>query len=363
MFGYLADARSDLLGGKRHPAEFSDQELQSVFYQMGEFEAPDEAITLGVSCEACHLGAKAHAQGEAELPSFFPASPHLSAEASAIATGRTHDNVNWACGRCHTGDRPLFAAGMSTWNSTEYTDAMKGSCYSQLRCIDCHDPHRGIGPAWTRTPEEDDASCLRCHEQFEPPPARLAHTHHPAGSEGSRCMNCHMPRLNEGLQDVVRTHTIFSPTQREMIEANEPNACGLCHTDQTIDWTLGHLKDWYGKTYSEAQVAANYPHRAAPSVVGWLKSDREAVRLVATDAVARQQETGALSPLIEVLNDPYLLNRQFARIALEKWFPVRLADLGYQFYMTPAERRGPIERIRAELSTAAGGGKAPAEGR
>lgn len=353
MFDYVKESHPGLLQGKQHPADFSDQELAAVFYGMARFEAPDHAVALGVSCEACHLGAREHAEGQWERPSFFPHSPHLAAEASAVETGRTHDNVNWACGRCHTGDRPLYAGHMSTWNSTEYTDAMKGSCYSQLTCIDCHDPHETIGPEWSRTAAEDDASCLRCHQQYEPAEALAAHTHHPAGSEGSRCMNCHMPRINEGLQNVVRTHTIFSPTNREMIEANHPNACGLCHTDRPIDWTLGYLKAWYGKTYSQAQLAANYPQRDAPAVVGWLKSDHEAVRLAATDAVARQKDRSALPALIDVLDDPFLLNRQFARVALEDWLDVRLADFGYTFYMTPRERRPAVARVRRELSAVA----------
>jgi hypothetical protein len=126
-------------------------------------------------------------------------------------------------------------------------------------------------------------------------------------------------------------------------------ACGLCHTDKTIDWTLGYLKAWYGKTYSEAQIAANYPNRDAPAAIGWLASENEAVRLAATDAVARQKDTGALPALIDTLDDPFLLNRQFARIALEDWLSVRLADYGYRFYMAPQERREPIERLRRAL--------------
>jgi hypothetical protein len=98
----------------------------------------------GVSCEACHLGGKEHSHSGGKVrPRFFPASPHLGVESAgqALDPGRTSANINWACGRCHTGGRPAFAAGMSTWNSVEYSDAMRGSCYSKLRCIDCHDPH------------------------------------------------------------------------------------------------------------------------------------------------------------------------------------------------------------------------------
>src|SRR5207245_3539387 len=133
-------------------------------------------------------------------------------------------------------------------------------------------PHRALGHKWPLSADQDDALCLKCHERLQPSRERARHTHHPAGSPGSRCMSCHMPRLNEGIQDVVRTHMIYSPTRRDMIEANHPNACNLCHTRQPIDWTMRYLKEWYGAGYDEAKIAANYPHRADMVARGWLDS-------------------------------------------------------------------------------------------
>ncbi len=313
------------------------------------WEASRYAVTYGVSCEACHLGAREHVEsGGKVLPRFFPSSPYLAVEDAGRAppTGRTHDNVNWACARCHLGSRPAFAAGMSTWNSVEYSDAARGSCYSKLRCIDCHSPHRAIGPKWTVLAAREDAVCLKCHEQYRPDDRRLAHTHHPAGSAGARCLNCHMPRINEGLQDVVRTHMIYEPTRADMIEANHPNACNLCHTDRPIDWTLKYLKDWYGKTYDEGRIAAHYPDRAGPVGLGWLKSPNESVRMVGADALLRARDRSALPQLLGALDDPYLLNRQFAARGLQEMLGLRLAEHGYRFYQSPEERRGPLKALR-----------------
>ena len=95
---------------------------------MGDWEASKFAVTLGISCEACHLGGRAHVESRGRVPpKFFPSSPHLLVETDGrpLEFGRTHDNVNWACGRCHTGGRPQYAAGMSTWNSVEFADAMR----------------------------------------------------------------------------------------------------------------------------------------------------------------------------------------------------------------------------------------------
>ncbi len=162
-------------------------------------------------------------------------------------------------------------------------------------------------------------------------------------------MNCHMPRLNEGMQDVVRTHMIYSPTQRDMIEANHPNACNQCHTERPIDWTLKYLKKWYGATYSKQKIAENYDDRQQPVALGWLRQHDEAVRLVAADALTRTKAKWALPELLQALDDPYLINRQFAQRGLQKMLGIKLATYGYRFYMTPEERRTPLSRLRSAL--------------
>ncbi|WP_010587711.1 multiheme c-type cytochrome [Schlesneria paludicola] len=348
---YVQSSRPEMWPEGRKPYDMADEEFAKILQEFHGLDARKHAVTLGISCEACHLGAKDHAEGRLKRPRFFPTGSEVVTRTTTLTCdlGRTHDNVNWACGRCHAGERPQYANGTSTWNSTEYSDAMRGSCYSQLTCIKCHDPHESIGQEWSQTPAKDDASCLSCHQKFEAETARIAHTHHPLDHEGSRCMNCHMPRINEGLQEVVRTHTIFSPTNRVMIETNQLNACNLCHPEQPIDWTLTHLKRWYGTTFQQRAIDTSYPNRNLPVAIGWLKSDREAVRLVAADAITRTDARWALPDLIGALDDPFILNRQFARIGLEKMLKVKLSDFGYQFYQSRDERVVPLRKMKEQL--------------
>ena len=134
-----------------------------------------------------------------------------------------------------------------------------------------------------------------------------------------------------------------------MIHAGRPNACNLCHTDRPIDWTLGHVKDWYGKTYDDLKITMNYPHRDRPAALGWVTGKNESVRLVAAAALTRQKDTRALPHLLDMLDDPYLVNRQFTADGLERWFGIRLADHGYRFYQTRDERRGPLTAVREKL--------------
>ncbi|QEG43590.1 multiheme c-type cytochrome [Roseimaritima ulvae] len=348
MAGYIQQTHPELWPAEMSRDSATMEQIESIPAAMTQFDARDHAATFGISCEACHLGCQEHVRDPKKLPSFAPRSEHLRLEngQASIQTGRVHENLNWACGRCHTGERPQFAGGMSTWNSTEYSDAMLGSCYSQLNCVDCHSPHKATGTTWTPTPMQDDAKCITCHQQYGTPQAVAKHTHHAADSAGSRCMNCHMPKINEGLQDVVRTHTIFSPTQPQMLESNHPNACNLCHTDQPIDWTTKYLAEWYGGQFDEAKMSAAYSDPQQAVGLQWLASENEAVRLVAIDAMRRNRDVWAAPQLIEMLDDPYLLNRQFAQQAVEEILEIDLKEYGYTFYMTPEERAEPIKRIR-----------------
>ena len=167
-------------------------------------------------------------------------------------------------------------------------------------------------------------------------------------------MNCHMPRINEGLQDLVRTHTIFSPTNKQMIEANHPNACNQCHVGEQIDWTLKHLKDWYGHSYDEAAIAEAYPYRGGAVAEGWIKSPDKAVRLVGADSLFRAKARSSMPLLIDALDDPGLINRQFARIGFQRMLKIDLSKFGYRFYQTPSEREAPLNALRDELLQPAG---------
>ena len=356
---YLRETHPDLAETLGRNPQLTEQQMVNTLTTAMNLPAKQHAVTLGISCEACHNGCANHVENEEVLPSFFPRSPHVvvAGESPHEVWSRNDTNVNWICSRCHTGGRKRYAAGISTWNSTELSDAARGSCYdpvaakqhgmNHLTCVHCHDPHEGIGQQWSRTRAEDNASCTDCHSQFKQRDVLTAHTHHQAESSGSDCMNCHMPHFNEGLQDMVRTHTIFSPTEPKMIEANQPNACNHCHVDQNIDWTLRHLKDWYGADgYDQAKIDANYRDRRQPAAVGWLTSPHHGTRLVGSDALTRAGADWALTDIIKLLDDPYLINRQFTARGLEAMLKTDLCDFGYRFYMFSQERAQPIQRIR-----------------
>lgn len=347
-------------------AEESENEttwIMSALGRLNNYSTREHAVSLGISCEACHYGAREHVENSTRtetsvLPRFFPSDPDLFIDAASEkeAFGRSAANKNFMCGRCHVGGRPQFASGHHTWNSTEYSEAIAGNCYEtsgkagtphrSLTCVHCHDPHVGTGKKWSRTRQQDNQSCLDCHEQFSNTEALTAHTYHDAQSIGSDCMGCHMPKINEGLQDMVRTHRIFSPTEPSMIEANQPNACNMCHVEQGVDWTLEHLKNWYGQEYDNAKIAAAYKDPGESVALSWARSEHSATRMVAADVLSKARAEWALPQLVENLDDSHMTNRQLLQRWLEEWVQRDFRELGYRSHQTPEERERPIKLVK-----------------
>ena len=95
--------------------------------------------------------------------------------------------------------------------------------------------------------------CLECHGPSSPNGPRgatvEAHTQHQAGSAGSECVNCHMPKIATQLADVnVRAHTFKFIPPSATTQDKVPNACNTCHTDKTPAWASEALRKWPGRS-------------------------------------------------------------------------------------------------------------------
>ncbi|MDP6355458.1 MAG: cytochrome c3 family protein [Planctomycetota bacterium] len=342
--GYMADAHPEKVK-KSNAAEELARLAVHHLKALDRSVASDIAVNLGISCEACHYGCAEHVKDKEVLPAFFPSGRSLLTHEPA-EYGRTAENKRAVCARCHGGDRPVYAAGMSTFNSAEFSDAIAGSCYSKLACSDCHNPHKATGVRWQRSPEDDDALCQNCHE-IKGPKQIEAHTHHQPGTEGSRCMNCHMPPIVEGLEKVTRTHAIFSPTNEDMIGTGHPNACNLCHLEKTVQWTVDHLNDWYGKDI--ADLPAKSPFRTNPAGTQWIKEEHHRTQLAATWAITSKKQFWALPDILTMLDHPGAVFRHISSAGIEQMTGKRLSEKGYHFYQKPAVRKRSVERVREWL--------------
>jgi predicted CXXCH cytochrome family protein len=139
-------------------------------------------------------------------------------------------------------------------DGTAHKNRMQGNDFVQsvmyrrgVTCFDCHDVHGTSNNADLIKPVSQ--VCLSCHGPQSPngPHAATieAHTHHPAGSAGSECVNCHMPKVAQEQGDVnVRSHTFRFITPEETDLYKIPNPCTSCHTDKTTDWARQSLQAW-----------------------------------------------------------------------------------------------------------------------
>ena len=103
------------------------------------------------------------------------------------------------------------------------------------------------------------------------------------------------------------------------IKHGKPNACNLCHLDQTLDWAQRHLHEWY-----DAPITKTEPdHREVAAGVLWMLKGDAAQRAIAVWAAGwdeAQQAAGAEWVGLyagRLLSDPYAVVRRMAHRTLE----------------------------------------------
>ncbi|MBK7072957.1 MAG: hypothetical protein IPH44_11705 [Myxococcales bacterium] len=181
----------------------------------------ERLVTVGISCESCHSGGRAPSPPDATPPVFAPRGPTVVAAGSALPPADRDDP------RDHRDLRavPLDAVaalpdGSAARNSSEALAlATAGACASAIRCVDCHEPHR---PARRRAAPISRPTSRRARGATATWPIRprLAPARHdPAAAS---CLDCHMPRLVQGVGTYVRSHRISSPTDARMLAAGAP---------------------------------------------------------------------------------------------------------------------------------------------
>jgi hypothetical protein len=180
----------------------------------------------------------------------------------------------------------------------------------EATCTSCHRMH-GSNDHLLKVPveapggghtKESDLLCTQCHAVGPPAPDRsggdagpgpaasveggsparipdlTAHTHHAAGSQASRCVECHMSDVNWRLITRRRDHTFQPPVPEMTARYGVPNACTTCHEDKTPEWAASTMDTWYGNGDRRRAVVAmaDVLYRAGAGDTGVLS---EVVRL------------------------------------------------------------------------------------
>ena len=183
-----------------------------------------------------------------------------------------------------------------------YGSFLQSKMYREgVRCTDCHDAHSA------NLRSEGNSLCTRCHQTapLEDFPALKAknydsadHHHHATGSDGSLCVNCHMPAKTFMVVDPRRDHSFRVPRPDLSVKLNTPNACNMCHEDKSSQWAADALARWYGPRrshephFAEAILAGRNGDRGAEVRLIGLAQDKKQPAIVRATALELLQGYG-----------------------------------------------------------------------
>jgi len=230
--------------------------------------------SLDINCESCHGPGKRHM----ELVASGEAARSGEIGMRSLATLGKDQSLG-ICWQCHAlkdqlaagytsgadllayystllpiiGDAPFYPDGRIRTFAYQQGH-LYSDCYrsGSMTCTTCHDPHsqgyRDV--AGNPLPGRfDDRQCTSCHARKTA--AAPAHTKHRAGSDGSRCVACHMPYLQEPeIGNAVRyarsDHSIPIPRPAFDSTLGVVNACSGCHRDRSVAALEQQTREWYG---------------------------------------------------------------------------------------------------------------------
>jgi predicted CXXCH cytochrome family protein len=291
-------------------------------------------VEIGVGCEACHNGAREHANDPSITPTFQPKSNLVDITPPRGQSGTREQWINRICAKCHT---VLFTQYPWTWegvarrsphpggsstNSGEGRDFQLGGCSTAMACTHCHDPHTMDSPeklAADGTPA-GNALCTSCHQQMASDKAIELHTHHKQGSAGTACIACHMARKNMGLDyHLVRYHRIGSPTEPKRVLSDRPLECALCHADKSVEDIVSTMEQWWGKTYDRAALRTLYGDDLTVNAIrATLTRGKPHEQAAAIGVAGESKDAQWVQALVPMLSHEYPLVRYYAQRALQQ---------------------------------------------
>jgi predicted CXXCH cytochrome family protein len=127
-----------------------------------------------------------------------------------------------------------------------------------------------------------------------------AHSFHAAGSDGSRCVSCHMSDVNWRLLMRRRDHTFQPPVPETTAAYGVPNACTTCHDDKPPEWAARQMDAWWGDGARRAKST-----RLATTMYQAGSGDVSVVPQLASIAVDRTQGAVLRASAIEYIGGLY----------------------------------------------------------
>ncbi len=200
---------------------------------------------LGNGCESCHGAGSAHVEAarsgrNSEAARSLVSGLHTQAEqldqcgACHARRIRLHEDPSHE--RMHDTWRPellqeglYFADGQIRDEVFEIGSFLQSKMAARgVACSHCHEPHTA------RLRADGNALCTQCHDRttFDGP----QHHFHQAGTDGARCVSCHMPTRTYMVVHERRDHRIAVPRPDLSATLGTPNACASCHAARGNAW-------------------------------------------------------------------------------------------------------------------------------
>ena len=300
------------------------------------------AAELGIACEACHGAGAAHVRAMQNPLTRYRAHAGTQGDLDIVNPERlASERASQVCGRCHSyffpkqeadwwqhgfsksyqpgadlskaqlllspellaapdapelgasADDLFYRDGTIRVGGREYNGLVRSPCYERghgerkLSCLSCHSLHRGEPSDQLDPKKQANRACTQCHESQAA--AGSAHTHHAASSAGSLCYNCHMPHESYALLGAIRSHRVDSPSF-DARTRDRPNACSLCHLEQSEAWAADKATAWYGrKPRLVLDRAAGLDDAQLPAGAVFALTGDAAVRAITAAALGRHE--------------------------------------------------------------------------
>ncbi len=329
-------------------------------------------VDFGTSCERCHGPGGDHVD-------LYTKQTATGASGSAIVVQTKLDNVKntMVCGQCHSlrdtiapgytagenyfdyflpsleyglprGEDPAwYVDGKTRRFSSNTLGIWQSRCFleGKLACTNCHrDAHDPEIEKNVQLRFDNPALCTGCHQSIG---ADIrAHTHHAEASAGSSCVECHMPRSVVSIKAKMRDHSLSLPTPENTERFGIPNACNICHEDETPAWAAQTIDGWFPDARSRRQKLIaraetfSGAREGAPDAVERLvalaanESEPPLIRANAVGYLGRYgndprtipavlRALGSQEPILRAVAAPQLAHIDPARLGVVKPFLVR----------------------------------------
>jgi tetratricopeptide (TPR) repeat protein len=308
---------------------------------------------INVNCEACHGPGKEHVEDVKPVGTKYSSTRNMQMT-SYTAPKELVDQ----CARCHI-RREQFSEAFNFEGTmldhyypqlieepTYYPDGqildedyvygsfVQSKMYkNNVACNNCHDSHS------LKLKFEGNTLCAQCHlpEKFNTP----KHHFHEMGTDGAKCINCHMPGKYYMGNDFRRDHSFRVPRPDLSLKYGTPNACAGCHEDKDDTWAWEGFQKLFGavdsthfseklapgilglpnaksgllelindKTQAEmvrasaVKALSHYNVENLKEYVSWLNDESPLVRGAAVDILSEINNTDYVNSFLPLLNDP-----------------------------------------------------------